>query len=168
MSRKMIDYQVEGNKISTIDGYKVGGGGDELHFKTMYICTTSPYSANSESNVQSLNDGTWFTIQSASIDLTNILTSEEKEIIRKAKQLIVIPTAGKCSYGDGTPTGTIITQAVDAEVTYPDKQGYYIFEQDGTLYLSANSISRVYKAAPWSNMYKEIHLKIACVVVAVY
>ena len=28
MSRKMIDYQVEGNKISTIDGYKVGG--DEL------------------------------------------------------------------------------------------------------------------------------------------
>ena len=27
MSRKMIDYQVEGNKISTIDGYKVGGGG---------------------------------------------------------------------------------------------------------------------------------------------
>ena len=26
MSRKMIDYQVEGNKISTIDGYKVGGG----------------------------------------------------------------------------------------------------------------------------------------------
>ena len=25
MSRKMIDYQVEGNKISTIDGYKVGG-----------------------------------------------------------------------------------------------------------------------------------------------
>ena len=29
MSRKMIDYKVEGNKISTIDGYKVGGG-DEL------------------------------------------------------------------------------------------------------------------------------------------
>ena len=28
MSRKMIDYQVEGNKISTIDGYKVGG--DEI------------------------------------------------------------------------------------------------------------------------------------------
>lgn len=28
MSRKMIDYKVEGNKISTIDGYKVGG--DEL------------------------------------------------------------------------------------------------------------------------------------------
>ena len=28
MSRKMIDYQVEGNKISTIDGYKVGE--DEL------------------------------------------------------------------------------------------------------------------------------------------
>ena len=33
MSRKMIDYQVEGNKISTIDGYKVGGNeltGDAL------------------------------------------------------------------------------------------------------------------------------------------
>ena len=29
MSRKMIDYQVENGKISTIDGYKVGGG-DEL------------------------------------------------------------------------------------------------------------------------------------------
>ena len=28
MSKRMIDYQVEGNKISTIDGYKVGG--DEL------------------------------------------------------------------------------------------------------------------------------------------
>ena len=26
MSRKMIDYQVENGKISTIDGYKVGGG----------------------------------------------------------------------------------------------------------------------------------------------
>ena len=29
MSRKMIDYQVEGNKITSIDGYSVGGG-DEL------------------------------------------------------------------------------------------------------------------------------------------
>lgn len=29
MSRKMIDYQVEGGKITSIDGYKVGGG-DEL------------------------------------------------------------------------------------------------------------------------------------------
>ena len=29
MSRKMIDYQVEGNKISTIDGYKVGGVDEE-------------------------------------------------------------------------------------------------------------------------------------------
>ena len=80
MSRKMIDYQVEGNKISTIDGYKVG---EELHFKNIYICTTTPYSANSEKNVQGLNDGTWFTIQSGAIELTNILTSEEKEIIRK-------------------------------------------------------------------------------------
>ena len=30
MSRKMIDYQVEGNKISTIDGYKVGGDDNAL------------------------------------------------------------------------------------------------------------------------------------------
>lgn len=30
MSRKMIDYQVENGKISTIDGYKVGGGEDKL------------------------------------------------------------------------------------------------------------------------------------------
>lgn len=29
MSRKMIDYQVEGGKITSIDGYEVGGG-DEL------------------------------------------------------------------------------------------------------------------------------------------
>ena len=165
MSRKMIDYQTSNGMISSIDGYKVG---EELHFKTIYICTTRPYSANSEANVQSLNDGTWFTIQSGAIDLTNTLTSEEKEIIRKAKQLIVIPTAGKCNYGDGNPTGTIITQAVDAEITHPDKQGYYIFEQDGKIYLAARSVSRVYKAAPWSSMYKEIHLTIACVIVAIY
>ena len=165
MSRKMIDYQVENGKIKSIDGYKVG---EELHFRTMYICATTPYSANTDENVASLNDGTWFAIQSASIELTNILTSEEKEIIRKAKQLIVIPTAGKCNYGKGIPTGTIITQAVDAEITHPDKQGYYIFELDGKLYLSARSISRVYKAAPWTSLYNEIHLVIACVVVAIY
>ena len=165
MSRKMIDYQVEGNKISTIDGYKVG---EELRFRTIYICTTTPYSAYSEEEVQSLNDGTWFTTQSGAIELTNTLTSEEKDIIRKAKQLIVIPTAGKCNYGDGNPTGTIITQAVDAEFTHPENQGYHIFEQGGKLYLAARSISRVYKAAPWSSTSKEIHLVIACVVVAIY
>ena len=27
MSRKMIDYKVEGGKITSIDGYEVGGGG---------------------------------------------------------------------------------------------------------------------------------------------
>lgn len=165
MSRKMIEYEVADGKINSIDGYKVG---EELKFKTIYICTTTPYSANSEGKVQELNDGTWFTIQSASIDLTNTLTSEEKEIIRKAKQLIVIPTAGKCNYGTPNPTGTIITQAVDADITHPDGQGYHIFEQDGKLYLSARSVSRVYKAAPWTSMYKEIHLTIACVVVAIY
>ena len=165
MSRKMIDYQLENGKIKSIDGYSVG---EELHFKTIYICTTTPYSANSEENVASLNDGTWFTVQSGSIELTNVLTSEEQEIIRKAKQLIVIPTAGKCNYGNGNPTGTIITQAVDAEITHPDKQGYYIFENDGKLYLAARSVSRVYKAAPWTSLYKEIHLVIACVVVAIY
>ena len=35
MSRKMIDYQVEGNKISTIDGYKVGGGELYTHLITL-------------------------------------------------------------------------------------------------------------------------------------
>ena len=166
MSRKMIDYKVENGKISTIDGYNVGG--DELHFKTIYVCTTSPYSANTDENAKSLTDGTWFAVRSASVDLTRILTSEEQEIIRKAKQLIVIPTVGKCNYGTPSPTGTIITQAVDAEITHPDKQGYTIVERDGKLYLSTNSISRVYKAAPWSNIYAEIHLVIACVIVAIY
>ena len=40
MSRKMIDYQVEGNKISTIDGYKVGGG-DELTGQKLFDTTTN-------------------------------------------------------------------------------------------------------------------------------
>ena len=35
MSRKMIDYQVEGDKISTIDGYKVGGGELYTHLITL-------------------------------------------------------------------------------------------------------------------------------------
>ena len=165
MSRKMIDYKTKNGMISSIDGYKVG---EELHFKPIYICTTTPYSANSDENVASLNDGTWFTIQSANIDLTNTLTSEEKELIRKAKQLIVVPTAGKCNYGTPNPTGTIITQAVDAEITHPDSQGYSIKEIDGKFYLATRSISRVYKAAPWTSMYKEIHLVIACVVYVIY
>lgn len=165
MSRKMIDYKVEEGNISSIDGYKVG---EELHFKTIYIYTTRPYSANSEENVAKLNDGTWSTTQSGAIELTNIITPEEQEIIRKAKQLIVVPTAGKSNYGNGNPTGTIITQAVDAEITHPENQGYYIFERDGKIYLAARSISKVYEAAPWTSMYKQIQLVIACVVYVIY
>ena len=34
MSRKMIDYKVDDTgKITSIDGYKVGGGGNTLIFK---------------------------------------------------------------------------------------------------------------------------------------
>ena len=40
MSRKMIDYQVENGKISTIDGYSVGGG-DELTGQKLLDATTN-------------------------------------------------------------------------------------------------------------------------------
>ena len=40
MSRKMIDYQVEEGKITSIDGYKVGGG-DELTGQKLFDTTTN-------------------------------------------------------------------------------------------------------------------------------
>ena len=46
MSRKMIDYQVENGKISTIDGYKVGGGDDIEPTKFGIITVSSNSTAN--------------------------------------------------------------------------------------------------------------------------
>lgn len=165
MSRKMIDYQVENGKISTIDGYKVG---EELHFKPIYVCTTRNYTADNDTNVENLANGTWFTIRSENIELSPLISAEDLELVKKAKQLIIIPTVGNTAYGDASPYGCIITQATDAEITHPNKQGYTITEVDGKLYLSARSISSVVKPSTFTSKYKVIRLTIACVIVAVY
>ena len=164
MSRKMIEYEVEEGKIKSIDGYNVGG--DELHFKTLSMCIYSDYRPNDEKELTELSDGTWMIRQSQTFELSKTFSAEDLEIIKRAKLSIVIPTNGITDYGD-TPTGRIITEPVDADVSHPESQGYKIVEVKGKYYLSARYISYVTVAAN-TTTYSPIYLRIACRIALIY
>ena len=166
MSRKMIDYQVENGKIKSIDGYEVGGGGEELRFKTIPICVNADYRPQDQEELTKFSDGTWETSLSQTFELSNSVSAEDIEIIKRAKLSIVIPTNGKTNYGD-TPTGIIITEPIDNDISHPESQGYKIVEVRGKYYLSARYLSHVIKAANTTS-YSPIYLKIACRIVVIY
>ena len=159
----MIDYQVEGNKISTIDGYKVG---EELHFKTISMCVNSDYRPTDQEELTKLSDGTWMIRLSQKFELSKLFSAEDVELVKKAKLSIVIPTDGRTDYGD-TPTGRILTQPIDADISHPESQGYKIVEVSGKYYLAARYISYVIKAAN-TTTYSPINLKIACKIALIY
>ena len=163
MSRKMIDYQVENGKIKSIDGYSVG---EELHFKTLSTCVNSEYRPNDQEELTKLSDGTWVIRQSQTFELSNLFSTEDVELIKRAKLSIIIPTNGRTDYGD-TPTGRIITEPVDADISHPESQGYKIVEVGGKYYLSARYTSYVIKAAN-TTTYSPIYLKIACRISLIY
>lgn len=64
MSRKMIDYHVEGGKITSIDGYKVGGdevGGDEVGGDKLYTKPNSGITLTEEEGKQYISSNLVYT-----------------------------------------------------------------------------------------------------------
>lgn len=68
MSRKMIDYKVEGDKITSIDGYKVGGGGGVVNVENLTF-TVSISTGNME-----VGDFKSFASSDIAIDTINTTT----------------------------------------------------------------------------------------------
>ena len=162
MSRKMIDYKVEGNKISTIDGYKVG---EELHFKTISGEKTIYHNPNDANELSKLSDGTWFKQVSRSFPLTEMFSAEDVELIKKAKAYIIVPVVGISEYGDNG-SGKIAVQATNTP-GHPESQGYKIINYDGVLNLSAIYCASVMRADT-TTKYTRFPIIIACDIFLIY
>ena len=165
MSRKMIDYQVENGKIKSIDGYKVGGGGDELHFKTISGEKTIFHSPSDENELSQLSDGTWLKQISRSFPLTEMFSAEDVELIKKAKAYVIVPVVGISDYGDDS-RGKITVQPTNAP-GHSDSQGYKIKNYDGVLNLSAIYVASVLRATN-TTKYSRLPINIACDIFIIY
>lgn len=165
MSRKMIDYQVENGKIKSIDGYNVGGGGDELHFKTISGEKTIYHNPDDANELSQLSNGTWLKQVSRSFPLTEMFSAKDVELIKKAKAYVIVPVVGISVYGDDQ-SGIIAVQATNAP-GHPESQGYKIKDYDGVLNLSAIYVASVLKAAN-TTKYTRFAINIACDIFLVY
>ena len=157
MSRKMIDYQVEGNKISTIDGYKIGG---ELHFKTIYTKKLFTFNVDSDTATQ-LADGSLFRYISHDAKLSDVVSAEDLELIKKAKNISVIGVATITKFGDNTK-GRMITQPSYSGTGSTQFQGYIIrTRDDGNLWLTYSAVAYVQITDTVSD-YNALNIPLAC------
>ena len=86
MSRKMIDYQVENGKISTIDGYKVGGGDDIEPTKFSVIAISSNSTAKIKEGSYTEGDTIPYAISKQMY--TNVY-GEQKALMMKSKPILL-------------------------------------------------------------------------------
>lgn len=164
MSRKMIDYQVDNGKISTIDGYKVGG--EELHYKTIYTKKIFNYSVDSDIATK-LADGSLFQYISHDAKLSDVVSAEDLELIKKAKNISVIGVASITKFGDNDK-GRMITQPSFSGTGSTQFQGYIIrTRDDGNLWLSYSAVAYV-QITDTVSYYDALNIPLACKIEIAY
>lgn len=163
MSRKMIDYQVEGNKISTIDGYKVGG--DELHYKTIYANYAMNFLPDAN-DIAKLNNGTWKRNGIFSTEIENVFKPEDCELIKKAKSITVVGNASTSPFGDDNE-GTILTQPALLRGNPDDQQGYDIRYVNGKWLMSLQHFSSIAVPGNITTAHR-IYIYLPCIVKLIY
>ena len=164
MSRKMIDYKVEEGKITSIDGYKVGGG-EELHYKTIYVNYTMNFLPDRDA-IAKLNNGTWKRNGIFSTEIENVFKPEDCELIKKAKSITVVGNASTSLFGDNNE-GTILTQPALLRGNPDEQQGYDIRYVNNKWLMSLQHFSSV--AVPGTiTTANRIYIYLPCIVKLIY
>ena len=163
MSRKMIDYQTSNGMISSIDGYKVGG--EELHFKTIYVNYTMDFYPD-EDAIAKLNNGTWKRNGIFSTEIENVFKPEDCELIKKAKSITVVGNASNSPFGDNNE-GVILTQPALLRGNSNEQQGYDIRYVNNEWLMSFQHFSSV--AVPGNiTTPNRIYIYLPCIVKLIY